>query len=157
MKEMALHDAVMSGNLTSVEYLLTAGRNPSERDKEHYTPLHWAAAKGYTQIARKLFEYGAGLEERGGRFRFTPLHMAAGEGQLNTSRLLLDAGAQVNSLDRFHDTPIHWAAWFGHLSLVQMLVDRGGNFTAKNRDGSTPRDMAYVRSNEAVVRFLDGI
>jgi cytohesin len=144
----------MSGNLTAVQLLLKAGVAPTERDKEHYTPLHWAAAKGHTKVVRKLIEVGAGLEGRGGRFHFTPLHMAAGEGHLETSRLLLDAGAEVDAIDRFHDTPMHWAAWFGHLSVVQLLVERGGDSAAKNKDGNTPRDMAFVKRNEHVVQWF---
>lgn len=154
-KEMTLREAAMTGDLISLELLLKAGKNPSERDKEHYTPLHWAAAKGHTKVAKKLLQVGAGLEVRGGRFLFTPLHMAAGEGHLDTIRLLLDAGAQVNSLDRFYDTPMHWAAWFGHLSVVQFLVERGGNYSVMNRDGSTPRDMASLRRNMNIVQWLD--
>jgi ankyrin repeat protein len=152
---MTLREAAMTGDLISVELLLKAGKDPSECDKEQYTPLHWAAAKGHTEVAKRLLQNGAGLEARGGRFLFTPLHMAAGEGRLDTSRLLLDAGAQVNSFDRFYDTPMHWAAWFGHLSVVQFLVERGGNFSVMNRDGSTPRNMASLRKNMNIVLWLD--
>ena len=103
--------------------LLKAGERPSEEDEELYTPLHWAAAKGHVQVARRLIEFGADLDKRGGRFLFTPLHMAAGQGHLNSSRLLIEAGAQVDSFDRFHNSPMHWAAWFGHLSVVRLLVE----------------------------------
>ncbi|PNF23029.1 hypothetical protein B7P43_G09825 [Cryptotermes secundus] len=156
-KEMTLREAAMTGDLISVELLLKAGKDPSERDKEHYTPLHWAAAKGHKKVAKKLLEVGAGLEVKGGRFLFTPLHMAAGEGHFGTTQLLLDAGAQVNSFDKFYDTPMHWAAWFGHLSVLQFLVERGGNFSVMNRDGSTPRDMASLRGNVNIVQWLDGM
>jgi FOG: Ankyrin repeat len=117
--------------------------------------LHWAAAKGHVQVAKRLIEFGANLEKRGGKFLLTPLHMAAGEGHLNTSLSLLDAGAQVNSFDKFHNSPMHWAAWFGRLSVLRCLVDRGGNYTLTNRDGYTPRDMASVRRNEEIVQWFD--
>jgi cytohesin len=153
--QKTLHEAAMLGDLMAVEFLLKEGKRPSEEDKEHYTPLHWAVAKGHVHVARQLIEFGADLEKRGGRFLLTPLHMAAGEGHLNTSRLLLDAGAHVNSLDRFRNSPMHWAAWFGHLSVVRFLVERGGNYTLTNRDGYTPRDMASVRRSWDIVQWFD--
>lgn len=153
--QKTLHEAATLGDLITVELLLRAGKRPSEEDKDRYTPLHWAAAKGHVQVAKLLIEFGAELEKRGGKFLLTPLHMAAGEGHLNTSLLLLDAGAQVNSLDRFLNTPIHWAAWFGRLSVLRCLVDRGGNISLTNRDGYTPRDMASVRGSQDIVQWFN--
>jgi len=153
--QKTLHGAAMVGDLITVELLLKAGKRPSEEDNERYTPLHWAAAKGHVQVAKRLIEFGAELEKRGGKFLLTPLHMAAGEGHLNTSLLLLDAGAQVNSRDRFRNTPMHWAAWFRRHFVLRCLVDRGGNYTFTNRDGYTPRDMASVRGSQDIVQWFD--
>jgi cytohesin len=153
--QKTLHEAAKLGDLITVDMLLKAGERPSEEDEELYTPLHWAAAKGNVQVARRLIEFGADLDKRGGRFLLTPLHMAAGQGHLNSSRLLIEAGAQVDSFDRFHNSPMHWAAWFGHLSVVRLLVDGGGNYTLTNRDGYTPREMASVRSSRNIVQWFD--
>jgi cytohesin len=145
----------MLGDLSTVELLLKAGNRPSEEDKERYTPLHWAAAKGHVQVARRLIEFGAELEKRGGTFLLTPLHMAAGEGHLNITLLLLDTGARVNSFDRFRNSPMHWAAWFNRLPVVRCLVENGGNYTLTNRDGYTPREMASVRRSVDIVQWFD--
>jgi len=153
--QKTLHEAAMVGDLITVDLLLRTRKRPSEQDKEGYTPLHWAAAKGHVQVAKRLIEFGAELEIKGGMFLLTPLHMATGEGHLNTSLALLDAGAQVNSRDRFRNTPMHWAAWFGRLSVLRCLVDRGGNYFLTNRDGYTPRDMASVRGSQDIVQWFD--
>jgi cytohesin len=152
-----LHEAATLGDLKTVELLLRAGKRPSEEDKERYTPLHWAAAKGHVQVTKRLIEFGAELEKRGGKFLLAPLHMAAGEGHLNTSLLLIDAGAQVNSLDRFRNTPMHWAAWFGRRAVLGCLVERGGYYTLTNKDGYTPREMASVRGSQDIVQWFDSL
>jgi len=154
-QQKTLREAAMVGDLITVDLLLRAGKRPSDADKERYTPLHWAAAKGHVLVAKRLIEFGAELEKKGGKFLLTPLHMAAGEGHLNTSLSLLDAGAQVNCLDRFRNTPMHWAAWFGRLSVLRFLVDRGGHYTLTNRDGYTPRDMASARGSQDIVQWFD--
>ncbi|PSN41745.1 Serine/threonine-protein phosphatase 6 regulatory ankyrin repeat subunit B [Blattella germanica] len=140
-RRRALRAAAEAGNTSEVQILLRADTYHSASDKEGYTPLHWAAARGHLDVTRLLIESGARLENRGGRkFLFTPLHMAS--------------GARVKALDRYRDTALHWAAWFGHLPVVKLLVEKGAIVGAKNTDGHTAEDMAALRRQHHVTEWL---
>ena len=61
--------------LQIVELLLQHGANVDARDKNQYTPLHFAAQYGQIEVAKLLLDYGANkdLEDQYG---WTPLHIA---------------------------------------------------------------------------------
>src|SRR4051812_46400984 len=53
-----VHEAARDGDLTGVERLL--GDDPKlvhARDGHHFTPLHWAAAHGHTDVMRSLLDH----------------------------------------------------------------------------------------------------
>lgn len=64
----ALAQAAMRGNITVVEMLLDAGKNPDEvldENDEHcrgYTPLMWAVNRKYIPIVRALLKAGANVD-----------------------------------------------------------------------------------------------
>ncbi|KAJ6559966.1 ankyrin repeat-containing domain protein, partial [Mycena capillaripes] len=65
-------------------------------ENEGWTPLHFAATNGHTQIVRFLVERHANvnLPEKG---ELTPVHIAARDGHADIVRLLVDHRADVNS------------------------------------------------------------
>ena len=59
--EPPLLEAAKDGDTKAVEELLTsaAGADVNATDKDGYTPLHWAALRGHTEIVQALLEAGA--------------------------------------------------------------------------------------------------
>ncbi|CAG5127004.1 unnamed protein product [Candidula unifasciata] len=55
----ALHHGVLSNNLDAVKLLLCNGADVNVQDIHGFSPLHTAAACGFTQIASLLVLYGA--------------------------------------------------------------------------------------------------
>ncbi|RUS88176.1 hypothetical protein EGW08_004073 [Elysia chlorotica] len=55
----ALHHGVLSNNLDAVKLLLCNGADVDAQDVHGFSPLHTAAACGYTQIASLLLIFGA--------------------------------------------------------------------------------------------------
>ncbi|KAI8788048.1 protein phosphatase 1 regulatory subunit 12A [Biomphalaria glabrata] len=55
----ALHHGVLSNNLDTVKLLLCNGADVNAQDVHGFSPLHTAAACGFTQIASMLVLYGA--------------------------------------------------------------------------------------------------
>src|SRR6202021_769318 len=49
-----LFDAAQSGSFSDAEAALAAGADPTARDNRQWTPLHWAAQKGHTDLASML-------------------------------------------------------------------------------------------------------
>src|SRR5262249_39093887 len=56
----------------------------SAKDENEFTPLHFAAQSGYTDMVKMLLEQGADVHAIG-KDRFTPLHSAAQDGHTETA------------------------------------------------------------------------
>ncbi|KAM3594888.1 uncharacterized protein V6R79_015390 [Siganus canaliculatus] len=118
-----LHQAAAAGNFGDVIEMLTWKTcNPNQKDIDwsHKTPLHWAAAKGHTEIVRILIEHGARpcLRTEHG---WTPAHFAAESGQLSVLRLLHFVHAPIDQGDCWGDKPLRIAEIYGHKDCVQFL------------------------------------
>ncbi|XP_030212274.1 ankyrin repeat domain-containing protein 66 isoform X2 [Gadus morhua] len=106
-----LHQAAAAGDCDLVEELLKNNQcDPNQRDLDwnHKTPLHWAAAKGQTEIVRLLVESGGRpcLRTDNG---WTAAHFAAEAGRLGVLRLLHALHAPVDKQDISGDRPIRLA------------------------------------------------
>jgi len=86
----ALFQAARSGNLNDAKAALDAGADPTARDDEQMTPLHWAVVGGDTDLARLLIEKGADPAARDDQ-QWTPLHLAAWGRCTEFVKLLEDA------------------------------------------------------------------
>ena len=54
-----LHRAVIGGNERGTEVLVAAGADINASDNDGYTPLHYAAMFGRTDLCKILFEAGS--------------------------------------------------------------------------------------------------
>ncbi|KAM3871172.1 ankyrin repeat domain-containing protein 66 [Diretmus argenteus] len=118
-----LHQAAAAGDLDLVEEILRQNEcNPNQRDIDwnYKTPLHWAAAKGNTEMVRILIESGARpcLRTDHG---WTPAHFAAESGRLAVLRLLHSLHAPIDKEDCSGDKPIRIAEIYGHVDCVNFL------------------------------------
>ena len=120
-----LHDAIVRGNRTSFELLLSYG---SDRllvsPSENYHALHICA----------MFPGDVVLEF--------------------ASRLIADDPTSVHRLDHHGWTPLHLAAQYGHESLANYLVDKGSSLLVFNDSGLSPLGMAIRARFLALIRLL---
>ena len=65
-------------------------------NNDRWTPLHFAATYGRTDIAQALITAGADVNAKD-EFGYTPLHLAARDGQVEIAQALITAGADVNA------------------------------------------------------------
>jgi ankyrin repeat protein len=84
------------------------------KDKDNWTPLHWAAHKGHVDVIRLLLEKGANVNAQD-KDRWTPLHWPAVRRDVDVVRLLLEKGANVNAQEKDGWTPLHLEASGGML------------------------------------------
>ncbi|MBM3892773.1 ankyrin repeat domain-containing protein [Candidatus Dependentiae bacterium] len=98
---LALHEAVVTGELDRVQELVGEGADIEARAGAFDCPaLHTAVSNGHLEIARYLVdECAAHIEATGGDYDYTPLHLAVYHNQLPIARLLLLRGANVYALD----------------------------------------------------------
>ena len=92
--------ATFAGHDAIVDLLLEAGAAVDKSDDDGFTPLHWAARKGYTRLVRTLVETGKASTNVRSADGATPLHCAALAGNADIVHFLLnetDADASIKA------------------------------------------------------------
>ena len=102
----SLHVAAFLCHDAGVAELLPRGAGVDARDRDGFTPLHYANC---ALVARRLLDGGASVRETSAT-GLTPLHLAVDR---DVARLLVARGADVRARDRCGNTPLHLAAYFG--------------------------------------------
>ena len=128
-KYTALHLAVQSNNIEIVQELLDKNIPGfvGKQDVYGQTALHWAAGKGFEEIAKKLIdkmddnEISIQKEEN----KYTALHLAVQSNNIEIVQELLDKNIPgfVGKQDVYGQTALHWAAGKGYNEIVDLLLD----------------------------------
>jgi hypothetical protein len=91
---MELFEAVKTGNRETVKGLIESGAEVGRQDKQGWTALNWAAAKGHVEIIELLLANGADPFAVGRDLR-TPSMIALAAGQAEAVKVLRRAEAQA--------------------------------------------------------------
>ncbi|MBI3985388.1 MAG: ankyrin repeat domain-containing protein [Lentisphaerae bacterium] len=151
-----LIQAVKQGDVALIKDILA--NDPEQvnlRNKDGESALHWAALKGYRDIAVILLGKGAKVHYTDKQLGGTPLHWAAVKGHRDLVELLLDRGADVNATTRDEWTPLHIAAYQGHREVVEVLLERKANIHARDKDGLTPLQASIENRRNLLELMLD--
>jgi len=87
---MELIEAVKSGDVAGIRQALSAGADIHQLDKQGWTALNWASAKGNLDTVKLLVESGADVFKTGRDLR-TPAMIALAAGQAETAKFLREA------------------------------------------------------------------
>ena len=160
-----LQEAVMEGNVVTVEKLLSKGKSMETSDADGNTVIFWALSAEdcdadwtycsmsaeHEAIAELLLTQGANINVAN-TWQETPLHWAAGiNGSVDVVQTMVGRGADINARDISQATPLHWAASAGAVANVELLLNNGADINAKDAEGYTPLDYA---GNEEVATLL---
>nr|QQY02505.1 transient receptor potential cation channel 3 [Cryptocotyle lingua] len=156
-----LHFACATGDLELVQLILDAIMirfkstsspfNITNRDGE--SPLHWAVANGYAEVARFCIEHGADANLTP-KSEETCLHMAARVGSVSTTKLLLSFGVHIDAEDLLLQTALHKAAERNNSEVMKLLLQNGSDLENQDHDAYTPLLLAAARGQLEVTQLL---
>ncbi|KAK6614832.1 PFS domain-containing protein [Botrytis cinerea] len=107
----ALHLAVLSGSLSTVQQLLSAHAQADLVDTLGQTPQHYAAEQPDVNILKAIIAAGADINAQD-KWSRTPLHLAVEKGHVASVDELMHAGAKL-STDYAKNHPLHIAVTMG--------------------------------------------
>ena len=149
----SLHRAADAGDLQKVKDLFAEGVDVNAF-KADWTPLHRAAARGHTGVARALLDAGARIDETGAG-GWTPLHRAAKLGHEEMTALLLERGADANAHGIDNWTPLLRASMAGQVATARLLIAAGSDIAARSAAQDwTPLHWAAFSGSLALAREL---
>jgi len=109
ISDRKLRGAANTNNTELVERLLTTTMASVHSVDEHKrSPLHFAAAKGYSEVVEVLLRHGADPNQKD-RLGNTAMHLAACTNHVPVVTLLLRAGTDLTTLDNNGRTPLQLA------------------------------------------------
>jgi ankyrin repeat protein len=152
----ALHLIAYFGLVEIMTVLFTQRQEKTDieaKDKEHSTPLVWAAREGHVAAVKQLIDKGADIETHSGDSK-TPLVCAIDNGHLEVVKLLLDTNADIEARDSYGATPLHCAASHGHEEVVRLLLDYKAAVDSRDDAKSTALSYAAYYGRVAVVKLL---
>ncbi len=144
----ALANAAEASNRCMLNFLLLLGANPNENSRR--SPLHVAAARGYSGIIRDLLNAGANPNIADGYNR-TPLHEAVTSHQDDAVEILLKHGADPQIREKgisLTDGPIEWSLRNQQFFLNRPNEDHcivGDQRTRDERKAATDRIVELLR------------
>nr|WP_255581766.1 ankyrin repeat domain-containing protein [Cupriavidus sp. AU9028] len=119
--ETALMLACLQGQMDLVRIMVE--QRKVEVNKTGWTPLHYAATNGHTEIVRLLLDHSAYVDAESPNGT-TPLMMAARGGHAETIKLLLDEGADMRIRNQQGMTVIDFAQRYSQPEVAQGLRSR---------------------------------
>lgn len=126
--EAPVADAAMRGDIEQLRTLLRDGADVNAAHGDGMSALHWAAERGYPEVAQTLLYAGAETEAATRIGEYRPLHIASRNGNLELVSILVEAGADVSAVtDPSGSTPLHLAAVSGNQDVVRVLMEAGAD------------------------------
>lgn len=159
---VALHIAIVNGNLNNVRVLLTHGSDVNQVDREGKTPLIKAVESGHDHLVKFLLynEADANLGDREGN---TPLMWAVMTNNVKAIETLFESSQEsitktpvdVNRRNTKRETSLHLIAKNAMLSRVlPLLLERQAVLNVQDSKGRTPLIIAASVGNKSAVEML---
>nr|WP_045916406.1 ankyrin repeat domain-containing protein [Orientia tsutsugamushi] len=138
MKNISFHDAVQSGKIEEVKYLLAQDNAIiNSRSNDNYTALHLAALYNKIEVAELLLENEADVSLQDSK-GYTALHWTALLGNITVARLLLKKNPDIINLrSNANCTALHLTAIHNKIEVAELLLENEADVSLQNSKGYT--------------------
>ncbi|HEY1506951.1 MAG TPA: ankyrin repeat domain-containing protein [Stellaceae bacterium] len=144
--------AATQGDAGQIDWVMAAGGNADEADKDGHTALMRAAMANFSAVAQVLLAHEARVDLRD-KLGETALHWAAQMGSVGVLRVLLDFHPDVDAADSRGITPLMLAASHGKIDAVRLLLQYHAD---PRKTDYTGRDaLGWANSNPRIVSALE--
>lgn len=113
--------AATQGDAGQIDWIMAAGGNADEADKDGHTALMHAAMTNFAAVAQTLLNHNARTDLRD-KLGDTALHWAAQTGSVAVLRVLLAVHPDVDAADSRGITPLMLAASNNKIEAVRLLL-----------------------------------
>ena len=118
--------AASYGHLDICRLLIDKGAQVEAKDRNGWTPLHWAAHQGHVETVRLLCDRGADVEVRDYR-GWRPLHQAVQSGCISIMKELIEErNTEINAKNNDKHTALRLARLYSKNEIAAYLVLHGG-------------------------------
>ena len=151
--ENTLLNALKTGDLTSIKYLLSQGAEINKVVAHVGTPLLVAAQYGDLEAVKYLLSQGAKIDKTAAHVG-TPLLAASRNGHLEIIKYLLSQGADIKKEVALVGTPLLVASGVGRMEVVKYLLSQGADINKEVALVGTPLLVAAREGRMEVVKYL---
>lgn len=154
-KNKYLLDAIVLGEIDSVEQALSAGADVNSKETERgMTGLMIAIMEEDIEIVTLLLENGAdvNIQTKDGE---TALILASMFGYIEIVKILLEYGANVDTKENLGMTALMAASGEGHIEIVKLLLANGADQNATDNYNNTALMLANIKRHVEIVELLN--
>jgi ankyrin repeat protein len=157
---IAACNAASSGDLESIQRLVTQGLNPNKSDYDRRTPLHLAASGNHLEVVKYLVQNGADINLTD-RWGSRPLDDATDKKVID---YLMNHGAKGGNAIKFNPLPfvsvtddqfrLFYSAFENNVLYMQTMHILGWRVNAYDYDGRTALAIAASEGHLEAVKYL---
>ena len=147
--------AIGNGDASKVRELLEPPANLSYTNEDGFSPLMQAVQVNQEDIVKLLISKGAivnFVNDNG----VSALLLAVRTNQVNMVRVLVELGADVNMRYAHRGTALMHAVNNESVQIAKILIEAGANVNAADDSDVTPRILAELSGNPAMVKLVVG-
>lgn len=137
-----------------VQYLENSDINFASSRIDCTTPLHVAAAKGYTDISLYLIEKNKQQIRSLDNDNNSPLHIASMKGHHEIVHLLISQGSRINQNNSLGCTPLLASCSNGHFEVAEGLLQGHASVNECENKGWYPLQIVAADGNNDLIELL---
>jgi ankyrin repeat protein len=151
--EKLLAGAAITGDVATINSLITKGVSINSRYKNGLTALMLAVHNKQIEAVNTLIQLGAdvNIKQDNG---VTAFMVASFTSQLDIIRILIKAGAEIDATSNTGSSALIIAVINGETKIIEVLVSLGANIEQADSNSRTPLIMAAMRGQLKIIKKL---